>query len=127
MILVDSDVLIAHLRGVEAARAWLTRARRAHGQLAVSVVTIVEVGGGARSNERKPVQRLLSSMRAIPITEPIAWRAGELMLHFRPSHRAIGLGDYLIAASAELEGLELATLNVKHFPGFSGLTAPFTV
>lgn len=28
MILVDSDMLIAHLRGVEVARQWLLRAAR---------------------------------------------------------------------------------------------------
>ena len=41
------------------------------------------------------------------------------------SHQGIGLGDYLIAATAQLEGLELATLNVRHFPMFKGLTPPF--
>jgi predicted nucleic acid-binding protein len=30
--------------------------------------------------------------------------------------RGFGLGDYLIAATAEVEGLDLATLNVRHFP-----------
>jgi predicted nucleic acid-binding protein len=31
----------------------------------------------------------------------------------------------VIAATAELSGAELVTLNVKHFPMMSGLTAPF--
>ncbi|TXB86454.1 type II toxin-antitoxin system VapC family toxin, partial [Mycobacterium tuberculosis] len=38
MILVDSDVLIAHLRGVVAARDWLVSARK-DGPLAISVVS----------------------------------------------------------------------------------------
>jgi predicted nucleic acid-binding protein len=37
----------------------------------------------------------------------------------------IGLGDYLIAATALTEGLELATLNVRHYPMFPGLARPF--
>ena len=37
----------------------------------------------------------------------------------------IGLGDYLIAATALIEGLELATLNVRHYPMFPGLARPF--
>jgi len=37
------------------------------------------------------------------------------------------LGDYLIAATAEVQGFELATLNVKHFPMFQGLRPPFTL
>ena len=40
MILVDSDVLIAHLRGAEAARDWLISARRGTGVLAVSAVSL---------------------------------------------------------------------------------------
>jgi predicted nucleic acid-binding protein len=35
------------------------------------------------------------------------------------------LGDYLIAATALTEGLELATLNVGHYPMFPGLARPF--
>ena len=125
MILVDSDVLIAHLRGRQAARDWLLRARRDTGPLAVSVVSVTEVAGGMRSPERQQVSRLLSSMRTFGVTERIAWRAAEFMRAHRRSHQGIGLGDYLIAATADVEGLDLATLNVRHFPMIAGLTAPF--
>jgi len=37
----------------------------------------------------------------------------------------IALGDYLIAATALTEGLELATLNLRHYPMFPGLARPF--
>jgi hypothetical protein len=47
------------------------------------------------------------------------------MRTYRRSHQGIGLGDYLIAATVEVEGLELATLNVKHFPMFPDLQKPF--
>ena len=125
MILVDSDVLIANLRGEPAARDWLLGARRDTGPLAVSVVSVTEVAGGARSPERRQVSRLLASMRTFPVTDRIAWRAAELMRAYRGSHQGIGLGDYLIAATAEVEGLDLATLNVRHFPMISDLEAPF--
>ncbi|MHB1988529.1 MAG: PIN domain-containing protein [Acidimicrobiales bacterium] len=125
MILVDSDVLIAHLRGVSTARDWLVRVRRETGPLATSVVSVVEVAGGMRSPERREVGRLLASLHTFPVSERIAWRAAELMRSHRRSHGTIGLGDYLVAATAELEGLELATLNVRHFPMFKELKAPF--
>jgi predicted nucleic acid-binding protein len=47
------------------------------------------------------------------------------MRRHRRSHHGIGLGDYLIAATATVRGLEPATLNVEHFPMFKGLRAPF--
>lgn len=127
MILVDSDVLIAHLRGVDAAWQWLTRARTETGPLAMSTIAIAEVAGGMRSPERRRVARLLASLRQVPVTERIAWQAAELTRAYRRSNVGIGLGDYLIAATAQVQGLELATLNTKHFPMFEGLAAPFAV
>jgi predicted nucleic acid-binding protein len=126
VILVDSDVLIAHLRGVEPARAWLKQARR-QGPLAVSVVSITELTGGMRSAERREVWSLLGSLRAEPVTELVARRAGEFMRQYRRSHTGIGLADYLIAATAEMRGLLLATLNVRHFPMFADLKQPFEI
>jgi hypothetical protein len=127
VILVDSDVLIANLRGIPTARDWLLEARRDTGPLAISAVTVTEVAGGMRSPERRQVSRLLASMQTVPVTERIAWRAAEFMRAHRRSHQGIGLGDYLIAATAEVEGLDLATLNVRHFPMIDGLEAPFQI
>jgi predicted nucleic acid-binding protein len=125
MILVDSDVLIAHLRGVPAAREWLLAARRRAPELVASVVTLAEVTGGMRSSERPEVWRLLDVFRIEPVDVVVARRAGELMRRYRRSHPGIGLGDYLVAATAQVHGLELATLNVRHFPMFPGLRPPF--
>ena len=126
MILVDSDILIAHLRGLEAARDWLLNARN-EGPLAISVVSIAELVGGMRSAERREAWRLLASFRAEPATEIIARQAGEFRRQYRRSHSGIGLGDYLIAATAEVKGYRLGTLNVKHFPMFQGLRPPFAI
>jgi len=124
VILVDSDVLIAHLRGVESAHTWLREARTA-GPLAVSVVSIAELTGGMRPAERREVWSLLGSLRAEPVTELVARRAGELMRQYRRSHSGAGIADYLIAATADLRGQQLATLNVRHFPMFADLRPPF--
>jgi len=125
VILVDSDVLIEHLRGKTVARDWLVGARQSSGPLAISVVSLTEIAGGMRPPERREVLRLLGSMQRFEVTEQVAWRAAMLMQDYRRSHSGIGLGDYLIAATALTEGLELATLNVRHFPMFPGLARPF--
>lgn len=124
MILVDTDVLIAHLRGLEPARGWLANARSS-GPLAVSVVTIAELTGGMRSGERREVWGLLARLDAEPVTDAVARRAGEFMRTWRKSHHSIGTADYLIAATADLGGYRLATLNVRHFPMFSKLKPAF--
>ena len=125
MILIDSDVLIEHLRGNTNARDWLVQARRTSGPLAMSVISLTEIAGGTRSPERREVMRLLGSMQRFEVTEQVAWRAATLMREYRRSHSGIGLGDYLIAATALTEGLELATLNVRHYPMFPTLNRPF--
>jgi predicted nucleic acid-binding protein len=125
VILVDSDILIAHLRGMPAAHEWLARARRETGRLATSAIVIAEVAGGMLSPERTQVTRLLTSLRVFSASERVGWRAAELRRRYRRSHPGIGLGDYLVAATAQTEGLDLATLNVRHFPMFPDLTAPF--
>ncbi len=125
MILIDSDVLIDHLRGKAAARDWLVRARQSSGPLAISVVSLAEIAGGMRPPERREVMRLLGSMQRFEVTEQVAWRASTLMQEYRRSHSGIGLGDYLIAATALTEGLEIATLNTRHYPMFPELERPF--
>jgi predicted nucleic acid-binding protein len=80
-----------------------------------------------RSGERREVVRLLSSLTSFQITERVGWKAAEFSRSFRRSHSGIGRGDYLIAATTQVNGLELATLNVRRYPMFSGLAAPFDV
>jgi predicted nucleic acid-binding protein len=124
VILIDSDVLIAHLRGLDVARGWLLDARAA-GPLMISAVSVAELTGGMRSAARREVRALFSALRVEPVTEMIARRAGEFMRQHRRSHSGIELADYLIAATADVRGLELATLNTRHYPMFEGLAAPF--
>jgi len=126
VILVDSDVLIAHLRGVPAGHGWLCEARSS-GLLAVSALTVTELVGGMRSDERRSVWTLLRAFRTEPVTELIGRRAGEFMRQYRRNHGAIGTVDYVIAATAELLGADLATWNTGHFPMWYGLRPPFVV
>jgi predicted nucleic acid-binding protein len=126
LTLLDSDVLIAHLRGYEPARAWL-RLARIGGPLEISVLTITEITGGMRSAERNLVWDLLAILNPQPVSEAVARRAGELWRTYRRSHQGIGVVDYVIAATAEVRGAKLAILNVKHYPMFEGLQPAFAV
>lgn len=107
------------------AGCWIAvwQAARKEGTLAASVVALTEIVGGMRSPERRGW--LLISLRTFPVNDLIGYRAGEFRRRYRRSHSSIGMADYLIAATAEVHGLPLATLNVKHFPMFRGLRPPF--
>jgi predicted nucleic acid-binding protein len=127
LTLIDSDVLIAHLRGHPAATDFLLELRRRGPRPAISAVTVAEISGGMRSGERPAVWRLLASLVVEPVDDIVARKAGELMRAYRRSHRAVGTADYLIAATAITTGHELVTLNVRHFPMFEHLQPPFSL
>ena len=124
MNLFDSDVLIEYLRGNPASRPLVEDAIRS-GVAACSVVTRFELLAGMRSGERGAVRALLEAMTNLDITEAVAGRAGEWARTYRPSHSGIGALDYLIAATAEIEGADLLTRNVRHFPMYPDLAAAF--
>jgi predicted nucleic acid-binding protein len=121
--LFDSTILIAHLRGDDRATELLLDAAD-EGVLA-SVISRTEIEGGMRSGERRDVSQLFDGLLLLPVTDAVARRAGQQLRRFRRSHPGIDLADYLIAATAQEEGASLVTLNVKHFPMFSGLRPPW--
>lgn len=121
--LFDSSVLIAHLRGESRATELLTSVET--GERLASVLSRTEIEGGMRSAERARVAGLFSVLTLLPVTDLIAGRAGEQLRRFRRSHPGIDLVDYLVAATAELHGARLATLNVRHFPMVKGLRPPW--
>ena len=123
MIVFDTSVLIAHLRGDVRATELLTRVATA--DRAASVLARVEIEGGMRSPERPAVAALFGVIRLLPVTDTIARRAGEHLRRFRRSHEGIDLVDYVVAATTELNEAELATLDVRHFPMFKGLRPPW--
>jgi len=121
--LFDTSVLIAHLRGDDRATDLLTRVRG--DERLTSVMARVEIEGGMRSPERVQVASLFGVVRLLPVTDAIARRAAEHLRRYRRSHPGIDLVDYVVAATAELHDVELATLNVRHFPMFRGLRPPW--
>lgn len=115
---LDSTVLIDHLRSHPGAISFL---RRLESTPLCSEVSRVEVLRGLRSGERRGIDQLLDAVRWQAVDETVATRAGELGRAWRSSHRGIGVADLVVAATAELSALPLATSNVKHFPMFEGL------
>lgn len=121
-VLLDTSVVIDILRSFPAAMEF---ARALYEQPTCSEVTRVEVLRGVRSDERMITQRLLGTFQWIGVDATIAKRAGEIGRSYRRSHPGIGIADLLIAATAQELGLALVTGNVKHFPMFEGLQAPY--
>jgi predicted nucleic acid-binding protein len=125
MIVIDTSVLIDHLRGDDRARTALLEAMRNRERLHASVMTKVEALAGMRNEEEGRTRRLLDLLDWVPVSDPIAERAGEMARAFLPSHPGMDPIDYVIAATAERLGARLWTRNSKHFPMFADLPDPY--
>jgi predicted nucleic acid-binding protein len=124
-VLVDTSVLIDHLRGDHAARDALAEAVARGDRLAASVVVKVEILAGMRPEEERLTRRLLDAVEWFPVTDPIAERAGELANRILRSHPGVDPVDYIIAATATLHEAPLWTQNLEHFPVFPDRRAPY--
>ena len=124
-IVVDTSVLIDHLRGDERAHAAFRHGVQSGERLTASVLTKTEVLAGMRASEESITRLLFRGLEWIEVDDPLADRAGVLANQFLRSHPGIDPVDYVIAATAERLGAELWTLNVRHFPMFPGLSAPY--
>ncbi|MFZ5987143.1 MAG: type II toxin-antitoxin system VapC family toxin [Bacillota bacterium] len=114
-VLLDSDILIDHLRGYEKAWGYLKKIESGELEGYISVISEAELSAGGKliyPAEEKKLKELLRIMHSIPIDSKIAWKAGE----FRRKYN-IRLMDGLIAATAYELKISLVTRNIKHFEG----------
>lgn len=112
-MLIDTDVIIWHMRGYEHARAVILAQKHP----SISIVTHMELVQGLRNkDEQRALHRFLDQKQftVYPISEKISQRALFLMEEWRLSHHML-MADALIAATAIDCGLPLLTANVKHY------------
>jgi predicted nucleic acid-binding protein len=121
-VVYDTSILIDVLRNDPAALEYVRDAQEVP---ACSEVTRVEVMRGLRSAERSSAETLFQALRWVPVDEPIARRAGELGRRWDRHRPGISVADLVIAATAKALDAELATTNVRHYPMFAGLRAPY--
>lgn len=113
--LIDTDIIIDHLKGVERARDFLKQIKSEEAEILYSVITKAELYAGIRSKEEENMAALLRSMKDVVIDGEIAAAAGRYKNKYHASHGLL-LPDALIAASAKHTGAVLVTLNKKHYP-----------
>jgi hypothetical protein len=122
--LVDTSVLIDYLRGRQDA-AELLENERAAAPLHASEITRLEVLAGMQPAEEEETRLLLSTLVWHPVGTEVAEEAGSLGREWLPSHHTIDSADLAIAATAIRTGARLLTRNVRHFPMFTDLQAPY--
>ena len=114
-ILLDSDVIIAWLRGYQPVADTVLHLLESGHSLLWTPVSIAEIFAGARKSESSRLETLFQILETLPISGTIGKKAGHYLQKYSRSH-SLELGDALIAASASVSNLSLWTINKKHYP-----------
>jgi predicted nucleic acid-binding protein len=101
-LLVDTDVLVDHLRGAR-------RFDPEGAPVSYSTITRAELFAG-RASEETAVGVLLRPFSELPVDRAVAELGGRLR-----RQQGVAIADALIAATALVHDLALLTRNVRHF------------
>lgn len=117
--LLDTNILIDFLRGIDAARTELNR----YEHKAISIVTWMEVMAGAPALTDRATRAFLGGFALVELNEAVAMRAVTL----RREHR-LKLPDAIVWASAQVGAMLLVTRDLKGFPADDpGVRIPYRV
>jgi predicted nucleic acid-binding protein len=113
--LLDTTVLIDLSRGNTDAADLVDMAFDAETPLFISVISAMELIAGCQDKtEVAKVEKLVADFHLLHLLPSISAEAYALMLAYSKSH-GLAIPDALIAATAIIHGLELATDNERHF------------
>jgi tRNA(fMet)-specific endonuclease VapC len=121
--LLDTDICSAHLKGIGKVS---NRFLQYTGGLSISVITLGELWTWASRRAAPPkrsqsLRDMLSDVRVLEVTLPVAEKFGELHAHLLDIGKPTGTMDLLIAATALVYDLTLVTHNTKDFTNVGGL------
>jgi predicted nucleic acid-binding protein len=115
--LVDTNILIYHTKGEQIATSFLS-SLLSQQALHISILTKIEFLGWDKHTAEgfEKCQRLIKTAHVYPVEENISNKAIQLKRSL-----PIKLADSVIAATALLNNLKLATRNEDDFRGIEGL------
>ena len=123
--LVDTGVLVDHLRDEPAATKCLEDALRSGRRVAGSVLTRVELRRDVEPHALAAVEAVERLLDWVAVDHEIAALAQAHAERFGRSHPDIDPVDYVIGATAERLDAELLTVSSDRFPMFPRLVAPY--
>ena len=133
MQLADTNVVseLMRKRPDAGALAWREMVDVTYGKVTISAVTVDEIMYGLARKQDAGLQAwfdgFIGRNEVLPVTQTIAYRAGEMRAGFSRRGMVRSQADMLIAATAQIHALTLVTRNVRDFDGCGiGLLNPFT-
>jgi len=114
-VVLDSDVVIWHLRGQTSVVEHVTRLANEY-RLGISAITRTEVIAGMRLSEREVTLDFLDACELLPVDRAVADQAGGSISLHRHQGLTIHVPDALIGATANHLAIPLHTCNAAHYP-----------
>ncbi|NOX60792.1 MAG: type II toxin-antitoxin system VapC family toxin [Chloroflexi bacterium] len=113
--LLDSDIIIDHLRGHQPATDFLDALLLDGAVVYFSVISEAEIYSNVRPGEEPRISALFASLTRVALNGETARKGGQYRQTYRRSH-GLRLPDALIAATAFTKEAVLVTRNIRHFP-----------
>lgn len=114
-ILLDTDVAIDFLRGLDYAKNIIVPLWQKDSAF-ISILTVYELFAGMRPTEENRTNDFIQACHIEPISLEITKTAGEYYRNYRKQGITLTSVDCLIGATAKTQGHQLATRNHKHYP-----------
>ena len=113
--LLDSDIIIWHLRGREEVTAMLRDLQR-FGVPGCSALSVLEVQLGVKKGEEERTNHFFKYLRVFDVNREIASKAAQLIREYKGKGVTLDIPDAVIASTCILHDLILVTYNTKHYP-----------
>ena len=114
--LLDTTVLIDHLRGRQQVVEFVTGLADAGNELGVCSIGVAELYSGLGDKHRAVAEKLIDSLDYWDATKQAAKMAGVYRHDFARNGVALTTTDAMVAAIAAAHGASLITANVRHYP-----------
>ncbi|MBS7637718.1 type II toxin-antitoxin system VapC family toxin [Candidatus Bathyarchaeota archaeon] len=126
-VIIDTDILVDILRGVEESIGLVAELERRGCILSTTIINALELYYGAYKSKRKQrnieaARRLLGRMIILGMGLRSAEKAGKIQAELEARGEPIGMRDSMIGAIALTRRYRLATKNIEHFQRIEGLT-----
>jgi tRNA(fMet)-specific endonuclease VapC len=117
LILLDTNVLIHYLKGLEPVKSRMRAS--SPNEVAIPSVVAYELEYGTlkscKAGRREALERVLSNLEEVPFDSAAARSAAEIRVDLERAGETIGPLDLLIAGTAVSRGAALATNNTSEF------------
>jgi predicted nucleic acid-binding protein len=126
-VVIDTDILIDMLRGVEKAVTFIAELENRGSKLSTTVINAFELYYGAYKSKKKPqnliaTRKLLKKMVILKMNVKSAEKAGRIHAELEAEGYPIGMRDIMVGAIALTRGYTLITRNVAHLRKIKGLS-----